>query len=169
MNRIVKLTSIVMLVVLFTVGLSGCFGNFAATRKVYDFNKNFGDKWMNEVLFLVLNFIPVYNFAAAADVIIFNTVEFWTGTNPIAMAPGEEVIKYASQDGKDFKITISQNKVIMEDVQNPGQELELSYKPLEKSWYYMSAEGPVKIAELSADSATFYRPNGKTLTVSAAM
>lgn len=64
MNRIVKLTSIVMLVVLFTVGLSGCFGNFAATRKVYEYNKNFGDKWMNQIMFWVLNFVPVYGIAS---------------------------------------------------------------------------------------------------------
>jgi hypothetical protein len=42
MNRIIKLTSIAMLVVMLTVGAAGCFGNFAATRKVYDFNQNFG-------------------------------------------------------------------------------------------------------------------------------
>ena len=169
MNRIVKLTSIVMLVVLFTVGLSGCFGNFALTRKVYEFNKSFKDQWMNQIVFLVLAGAQVYSVVGVADVFVFNTVEFWTGTNPIAMAPGEEVIKYASQDGKDFKITIRQNRVIVEDTQNPGLEMEISYKPLEKSWYYMSAEGPVKILELSGDSATFFRPNGKTLTLSAAM
>lgn len=169
MNKIVKLTSVALIVVLLAIGLSGCFGNFAATRKVYDFNKSFGDKWMNQIMFWVLAAVPVYEFAGIADVLLFNTVEFWTGNNPIAMADGEEVIKYASENGKDLKITIRKNQIHVEDLANPDQELDLQYKPFEKSWYYQSAEGPVKIATISQDQASIFRPNGKTMTISAAM
>ncbi len=83
MNRIVKLVSITMLVVILTVGVAGCFGNFAATRKVYDFNQNFGDKWINQVMFWVLNVVPVYYVAGVVDILLFNTLEFWTGSNPM--------------------------------------------------------------------------------------
>jgi hypothetical protein len=70
MNKIVKLTSVALIVVLLAIGLSGCFGNFAATRKVYDFNKSFGDKWVNQIMFWVLSWIPVYGVAGTADVLI---------------------------------------------------------------------------------------------------
>lgn len=169
MNRIVKLISMSMLVVLLTVGLAGCFGNFAAVRKVYSINDNISDRWVQQAAFWALTWIPVYEVAAFADVLIFNTVEFWTGSNPMAMAPGEEVIKYASENGKDLKITIRQNQVIVEDINMPGEELELSYKPLNKSWYYQSDTGLVKIASLSEEQATFYRPNGKTLILDKAL
>lgn len=167
MNRIVKLVSIAMLAIILTVGIAGCFGNFAATRKVYQFNESFGDKWMNQIMFWVLNFIPVYNVAVFADVVLFNTIEFWTGSNPIAMNPGEEVIKYAHEDGKNLKITIRQNQIVVEDMDNPTEEIQLSYKPLEKSWYYQSDNGMIKIATLSEDKADFFRPNGKVLTMNA--
>ncbi len=165
MNRSVKLVSIAMVAVMLTVGLGGCFGNFSATRKVYDFNKDFGGKWENQLMFWVLNIVPVYYFAAAADALVLNTVEFWTGSNPMAMGPQEEVIKYASQDGRDLKITIRQNQVVVEDLANPGQEMELSYKPLEKTWYYQGAEGEIKIAKISDDKADFYTPKGNTYTL----
>lgn len=165
MNRSVKLVSIALVAVMLTLGLGGCFGNFAATRKVYDFNKNFGDKWPNQLMFWVLNIVPVYYVASFADVVLFNTIEFWTGNNPMAMGPTDEVIKYASQDGKDLKITIRQNQVIVEDLANPGQELELSYKPLEKAWYYQGAEGKVKLAEVSEEKAEFFSPKGNTYTL----
>ena len=43
---------------------AGCFGNFALTRKVYDYNKDVSsDKWVRWLVFLVLNVIPVYGFA----------------------------------------------------------------------------------------------------------
>ncbi|MCB5270413.1 MAG: DUF3332 domain-containing protein [Candidatus Cloacimonetes bacterium] len=165
MNRSIKLVSIALVAVMLTVGLGGCFGNFAATRKVYDFNQSFGGKWENQLLFWVLNIVPVYGLASWGDVVIFNTIEFWTGSNPMAMGPKEEVIKYASQDGKDLRITIRQNQVVVEDLANPGVELELSYKPLEKAWYYQGAEGEFKIAKVSDEKAEFYSPKGKTFTL----
>lgn len=167
MNRIIKLTSIAMLVILFTIGLSGCFGNFAATRKLYNFNQGYSG-WTGQIMFWVMGWVQIYSAVMVLDIIVFNTVEFWTGTNPIAMNSGEEVIKYASQDGKDLKITIRQNQVIVEDLDNPGQEMELSYKPMEKSWYYHGSEGLVKIATINDDQAIFHRPNGKTVNLSLA-
>lgn len=167
MNRIVKLVSMAMLAIILTVGVAGCFGNFAATRKVYQFNESFGDKWMNQIMFWVLFVVPAYEIAGFADVVLFNTIEFWTGSNPIAMAPGEEVIKYASEDGKNLKIVIRQNQVSVVDLDNPTDDLQLSYKPLEKSWYYHSDKGLVKIATLSEDKVDFFRPNGKVLTMNA--
>ncbi len=169
MSRIIKLVSMAMLVVILTVGVAGCFGNFAATRKVYEFNGSFGDKWMNQIMFWVLTFVPAYEIAAFADVVLFNTIEFWTGSNPVAMGPNDEVIKYASQDGKNLKITIRQNEVKVEDIGNPGEELELSYKPLEKSWYYQSENGPVRIATISSDHADFFHPSGKVITMNQPM
>jgi hypothetical protein len=119
-----------MLAIILTVGVAGCFGNFAATRKVYQFNESFGDKWMNQIMFWVLAIVPAYEIAGFADVVLFNTIEFWTGSNPITMAPGEEVIKYASEDGKNLKIVIRQNQVSVVDLDNPTDDLQLSYKPL---------------------------------------
>ncbi|MCB5259955.1 MAG: DUF3332 domain-containing protein [Candidatus Cloacimonetes bacterium] len=168
MNRIVKLVSMALVAIILTVGVAGCFGNFAATRKVYEFNESFGNKWMNQIMFWVLSFVPVYNVAAFADVVLFNTIEFWTGSNPIAMGPNEEVIKYANQDGKNLRITIRQNEIRVEDVDNPAEELELSYKPLERSWYYHSDSGMVKIATLSDNQADFFAPSGKTYTLNQA-
>jgi len=156
-----------MLIVVLTIGLTGCFGNFAATRKVYEFNESFGDKWMNQVLFWVMNIVPVYKVATFADVVLFNTVEFWTGINPIAMNPSEEIIRYAHQEGKTLKISIRHNQIIVEDMENPAEELKISYKALDKSWYYHSDNGMIRIAALSEDKADFFRPNGKTLTMKA--
>ena len=169
MNRIIKLISIAMLAIILTVGVAGCFGNFAASRKVYEFNQNFGGKWENQIMYWVLNIVPVYYAAQALDVILFNTIEFWTGSNPIAMGPGEEVIRYASQDGRDYKITIRQNQVVLEDLENPGQEMELSFKPLDQSWYFQSAEGEIKIATVSEGEAEFFLPSGKSYTLKEAL
>lgn len=66
------------------LGSSACFGTFQATKKIYAFNKGVGDKWVVEVVFLAMNIVPVYGIAAFADAVVFNSVEFWTGQNPMS-------------------------------------------------------------------------------------
>jgi len=74
----------VMLAVLPAV--SGCFGSFHITRKVYNFNKSATpNKWVRWCLFMGMNIIPVYALATFADVFFANAVEFWTGSNPIVV------------------------------------------------------------------------------------
>lgn len=64
--------------------LTGCFGSFNLTREVYKFNKAQGNKWAQEIVFVILVVIPVYPFASLGDAVIFNSIEFWTGNNPVA-------------------------------------------------------------------------------------
>ena len=75
-----------MAVVLFAGALmvSGCYGPFNLTRRLHNWNGQVGGRWSNEVVFLVMGILlPVYNLAMFGDAIIFNSIEFWTGDNPI--------------------------------------------------------------------------------------
>jgi hypothetical protein len=68
------------------LGSSGCFGSFNLTRKLYGFNKDVSkDKFVRELVFLGLNIVPIYGVAGLIDAVVANTVEFWTGENPISM------------------------------------------------------------------------------------
>jgi len=68
---------------------TGCFGTFQLTRKIYQFNKEVSpDKWIRELAFLVMLILPVYGFATLFDAVLFNSVEFWTGKNPVLTADG---------------------------------------------------------------------------------
>ncbi|MDP2652895.1 MAG: DUF3332 family protein [Candidatus Omnitrophota bacterium] len=72
--------------------VTGCTGSFNLTRKVYNFHRSQQpDKWMDELCFLVVTLIPVYSIATFADAIIFNSIEFWTGENPVDMADAKTV------------------------------------------------------------------------------
>ena len=67
-----------------TLLLSSCLGSFKLTNKCYTWNKSIGDKWINELVFIGLTIIPVYDICLLADAIVFNSIEFWTGNNPVA-------------------------------------------------------------------------------------
>ena len=80
----------------------GCFGTFQLTKKVYDFNRTIShDKWMRWFTFLIFSFVPIYGISFAIDVIFANSVEFWSGRNPItASGPnGETLIATLVSDG----------------------------------------------------------------------
>jgi hypothetical protein len=69
---------------------TGCFGGFQLTRKVYRFNQQVSpDKWIREIVFLVLVIVPIYGIATFVDAIAFNLIEFWTGRNPALAENGD--------------------------------------------------------------------------------
>jgi hypothetical protein len=70
-----------------SIGLSStaCIGRMALTGKVMEFNLGVSqDRFARWIVFLILYIIPVYPFAGAIDLIIVNSIEFWSGTNPIS-------------------------------------------------------------------------------------
>ncbi|HTR82717.1 MAG TPA: DUF3332 family protein [Bacteroidota bacterium] len=84
----------------------GCYGSFNLVKKVYKFNGTVGEKWVNEIVFLVLNIVPVYGAAAAIDAVILNTIEFWTGTNPV-MAQNAAPVTMKEDDGSSITFNAS--------------------------------------------------------------
>ncbi len=75
-----KLAVVFMLIAI--VG-AGCTGTFKLTRQVYDFQTKPADKWVDEVIFLAFVIVPVYGVSMLVDGIVFNSIEFWTGKNPM--------------------------------------------------------------------------------------
>ena len=76
---------------LFVLAVSGCYGGFYLTKALYKFNgevKVSEDHTANRVaqsgVMILLVIIPVYQLAALADAVIINSIEFWTGKNPMA-------------------------------------------------------------------------------------
>lgn len=85
-RRAVIALSVSLSLLVSSVAVTGCYGKFALTKKVYDWNGGLGNKFLKSIVFWALVIIPVYEVAGLADVVIFNLLEFWTGSNPIASA-----------------------------------------------------------------------------------
>ena len=66
--------------------VSGCLGPNHATAHLGKWNSELDGKWGNEVAFVLL--LPVYAVFSLGDVVIFNSIQWWTGDNPIS-TPGE--------------------------------------------------------------------------------
>jgi uncharacterized protein DUF3332 len=77
----------VLCVALLSVQVSGCFGRFSLTRAMWDFNKNVSpNKFIQWAVFLVMVVVPVYEIGTLVDALVINSIEFWTGQNPVSSA-----------------------------------------------------------------------------------
>lgn len=86
-----------------TFMMSSCIGSFQLTNKVLDWNENIGDKFVNEVVFVAFHLIPVYGVCQFADLLVFNSVEFWTGERLVAGAGERQMIKNSFGDDVEIK------------------------------------------------------------------
>ena len=70
---------------------TSCIGSFKLWNNLKDWNQGVGNKFVNELVFIALHIVPVYEIAYLADVIVFNSIEFWSGSNPVASNETKEI------------------------------------------------------------------------------
>lgn len=63
---------------------SSCLGPNRLFNSLGNWNAEATEQnWLNEIIFIGLNIIPVYGIAYFADIVAFNTIGYWSGDNPI--------------------------------------------------------------------------------------
>ena len=85
--------------------MQSCIGSFALFNKVKNWNEHVGDKFVNEIVFVAMWVLPVYELCFVADLFILNSIEFWSGTNPALASNDVKVI-----DGKDAQYLVARNQ-----------------------------------------------------------
>lgn len=131
---------------------SGCFGSFELTKKVWEFNDEVTDsKFVNTLIFYVMYIVPVYGLAVFGDVVIFNLIEFWSGDNPLGMAPGEVQEQNVCYEGNDYTLRASLNTLEVFD-ENGMLVDRLTFEPETQTWYKVNGEE--KIALVQGDAST---------------
>ena len=97
------LTTAIVLALASSTLFSSCIGKFALTNKVLAWNKQIGNKFVNALVFVGFHILPVYELSFLADVLVINSIEFWSGDNPVTAST--KVI-----DGKDAKYLVKCDK-----------------------------------------------------------
>jgi hypothetical protein len=75
--------SALLVVLCLCVLMSGCYGTFSLTKRLHHWNGSQGNQWAQEGLFLLIVIVPIYGLCMLGDALIFNSIEFWGGDNPI--------------------------------------------------------------------------------------
>lgn len=142
---------------------SGCMGSFALTKMLYNFNETItGNKIINNLLFWVLLWLPVYGGAMFIDGAILNLIEFWTGGNPLASQLQESdtrLANFKASQAADGTVTVQRGDQTFTIEPLAGNRVRIS-----------SQDGLLGFAEFNSDgSSTVYDATGRPLqTISAA-
>lgn len=88
-TRILVVLALLFSFTFVTTTTSGCYGKFAVTKKLYDWNGSLGNKFLKTVVFWAFIIIPAYELVMLGDFLIFNLIEFWSGNNPIGGGSAE--------------------------------------------------------------------------------
>lgn len=145
-----------------TLLFSSCIGSFALWNQLKDWNQGIGNKFVNELVFLALNIIPVYGVAYFADAVVLNSIEFWSGSNPVAEVGTTKVVK--GENG-EYIVKTNENGY---SISKKGEDtsLDLVYDNQNHTWN-ASCEGETyKLMTMNEDgSITVTLQDGNTVTI----
>lgn len=126
MKKHFKLTAMLLSA---TILFSSCIGSFRLTNNIKDWNEGLSNKWVNELVFIALHIVPVYEIAMLVDGVVLNSIEFWTGNN-LVMEPGEtKVVK--NSKGEEVQVTAMENGYV---ISNGEASMNLVFDEAEKVW-----------------------------------
>ncbi|MDE5613011.1 MAG: DUF3332 domain-containing protein [Odoribacter sp.] len=130
-------------VVLVVAAMSSCVGPFRLTSKLNNWNNQVSQKkFVNELVFLAMCILPAYEICVLGDALIFNSIEFWGGNNPIAMKDGQVEEMEMMHKGQMYKVITSKNRMTVA-LKDSDEKVDFRYFPEENQWYQM--EGEVKM------------------------
>ena len=139
---------------------SSCIGSFALTNKLLSWNNQVGSKFVNELVFLAFWILPVYEVSGLADILVINTIEFWSGSNPVAQGrtviDGQDGRYLVDCDGKGYTITS----------ENDGSVVRLDFGTEEKTWSATVGDQTYELLTFIDDShVRMPAPDGGTVEV----
>lgn len=108
--------------------MTSCMGRFALTHNLYAWNEQVSNKFVNEIIFVAFWILPVYEVCGLADLFFLNTIEFWSGDNP--MTSSTKVIdtyhgRYLVEcDGNGYDITL----------ESTGEKYRLDFAQDTQTW-----------------------------------
>lgn len=106
MKKIILTTAIASLL---CTTMTSCMGRFALMRNLYSWNEQVSNKFVNEIIFIAFWILPVYEVCGLADLLVLNSIEFWSGDNPLSASvksiDTEHGRYLVACDGKGYDIT----------------------------------------------------------------
>ena len=142
---------------------SSCIGSFALFNTVKDWNENLTDnKFINEVVYLAMCIVPIYEICYFVDNVVFNSIEFWTGDNPVANAG--DVKKVKGESGEYLVQTNVDGYTITNEA---GQEMTLKFDTEAQSWSVMNGNEAIELLSINNDgTVNMNLQNGSYMQVS---
>lgn len=128
------IAAVAAVALIISISFQSCIGSFSLTNKVLSWNRSVSNKFVNELVFFAFWVLPVYEVTAAADLLVINSIEFWSGNNPLEA--NNKVIK--TDDG-DYRIMANQNgyKILSPS----GETIAFEFDADTQTWSFLPSSG----------------------------
>lgn len=139
-----------------TLPLQSCIGSFSLTNRVLSWNNQVSSKFVNELVFFAFWVLPVYEVTSVADLLILNSIEFWSGNNPVQastkVVDTEQGKYYIACDGKGYDVKSPNGDTMRLDFESETQTWSVSLND-EEAYPFMTMvdENHVKMITSSGD------------------
>lgn len=131
--------------------MSSCIGKFAAFNGILKWNQKVtSNKFINWLVFLCLNIVPVYYVGMFLDAILFNSIEFWTGSNPIA-----GVDMNVQGEKGEYHVKSTENGYRLEHLAS-GAVANLLFDASAQTWSFESNGESFKLVSFANGNANVY-------------
>lgn len=149
------LTVGVVLALASSIMFTSCIGSFGLTKSLLTWNQGIDNKFVNWIIFVLIS--PAYAFTTFADLLVLNSIEFWSGSNPIQAGLIKEV---KGKDGKMYTIETLENGY---KIENEAGELAYFIHDAETdSWSSVVNGVETKLMKFEKNNfATVFMPNGE--------
>lgn len=142
---------------------TSCVGSFKLHRKLVSWNQNVTEnKFINELIFIALHIVPAYELCYLADVVVLNSIEFWTGNNLVSNVG--DVKKVKGENGNYLVETMENGYSITKE----GEDLSMNliYDSEMNSWNVMTDGVMTELLKMKGnDIAELSLVNGKKIEV----
>ena len=122
------------------ITLTGCYGSNACFEKLHKWNDTLGNKWLNSIVHFFLQIFGVYWICLGLiDGLVLNTIEFWTGSNPLAA--GDSYFEQDAQGNSIAAVKNADGTMSVEVTTAAGEKANLTLQRDENVVRALDAEG----------------------------
>lgn len=140
---------------------TSCIGSFKMWNGLKDWNQGVGDKFVNELVFIALHIVPVYEIAYLADLVVLNTIEFWSGSNPMA---SNEVKEIKGENG-EYLVKANNNGYTITN-KDDNQSMDLVYNQETQTWNAVTDTEDIELVKINNNgTVSINMQNGTSMTV----
>lgn len=141
---------------------SSCIGSFGLHSKLISWNQSISNKFVNELVFVAFNIVPVYGVCYLADALVINSIEFWSGSNPMASIGDVRTVK--GENGNYLVETLENGYSITKEGEN--ESMQLIYNAEQNTWNVVADGTSAELVKLNNDgTAQMTLPDNEKLTV----
>lgn len=183
MRKISRTVAAILAATFIGATASSCIGSFALTNKLLSWNRSIDSKFVNELVFIAFWILPVYEVSGLADLLVINSIEFWSGNNPVVA----QTQTIEGTDGQIFLVSSDANGYTI-SCDATGETTRLDFIADDRAWDVTTTDGSTyrlmtfiddthvalptvdgrqAIVEVSADGLLAYRAEAGMLPLAA--